>query len=455
MASNKWLNDLKTLKTTTNTLRNTLRDKKVPAYDTDTLSTLVSKVPTLAPITLSDEDKWQPDPLWKFPDPNGSGEMKTIRQIYDEDVMANDYKYRAIYQITDDYDTLDLKATMGARTSADTFLLSDGSVYTNITTKTLIHTWDKSKDVMDSKGRKMRYIRVYTNSVYSYALGFDRSSVWGIHCLSSLGSSPSFDTSSFAKPHSCAYAPLECFEIEAPASATSTYNGTTGIASLKKLVINAPCNLTNGFSGSYNLKEMVFSDLRGLNLSEALGSQMSRMSFLTLIPETYTSTVFRLSNSTGVQVDEFRGLSELNTVTSLILNNQFKVESLMCPQNIKSLELTYAYNLKQLYIPYTCESVSVQYCYMLRDITIPASVKSCNLSYNYNLRTVNLPLDFNVAINLSSAAYMTHESLVDILNALKDLTGETSKKLTLGTTNLAKLSDEEKLIATNKNWTLA
>jgi hypothetical protein len=38
---------------------------------------------------------------------------------------------------------------------------------------------------------------------------------------------------------------------------------------------------------------------------------------------------------------------------------------------------------------------------------------------------------------------------------LKDNTGQTAKTLTLGATNLAKLTVAEKAIAINKNWTLA
>ena len=45
--------------------------------------------------------------------------------------------------------------------------------------------------------------------------------------------------------------------------------------------------------------------------------------------------------------------------------------------------------------------------------------------------------------------------MVTMFNSLKDLTGETAKTLTLGETNLSKLTDEQKAIATNKNWTLA
>ena len=40
-----------------------------------------------------------------------------------------------------------------------------------------------------------------------------------------------------------------------------------------------------------------------------------------------------------------------------------------------------------------------------------------------------------------------------VINGLQTVTS--TKTLTLGSTNLAKLTDEEKQIATNKGWTLA
>ena len=42
-----------------------------------------------------------------------------------------------------------------------------------------------------------------------------------------------------------------------------------------------------------------------------------------------------------------------------------------------------------------------------------------------------------------------------MFEALKDNTGTTAKTLTLGATNLAKLTEEQKQIATDKNWNLA
>lgn len=50
---------------------------------------------------------------------------------------------------------------------------------------------------------------------------------------------------------------------------------------------------------------------------------------------------------------------------------------------------------------------------------------------------------------------LTQQSLVNMFNALADLTGEQAQTLAIGSANLAKLTNEQKAIATQKNWTLA
>lgn len=57
--------------------------------------------------------------------------------------------------------------------------------------------------------------------------------------------------------------------------------------------------------------------------------------------------------------------------------------------------------------------------------------------------------------NVSNCTLLTHDSLLSIINALKDYSGtETTKAATLGSVNLAKLDDDEKAIATEKGWSL-
>ena len=62
---------------------------------------------------------------------------------------------------------------------------------------------------------------------------------------------------------------------------------------------------------------------------------------------------------------------------------------------------------------------------------------------------------WNIALNLSKCVNLTRQSIMNLINGLADRTGQTALTLILGATNLAKLTDEDKAIATAKNWTLA
>ena len=60
-------------------------------------------------------------------------------------------------------------------------------------------------------------------------------------------------------------------------------------------------------------------------------------------------------------------------------------------------------------------------------------------------------------IDLSASNLLTVDSIMNVINQAADLNslGITGKKMTFGSTNLAKLSDAQKSIATSKGWTLA
>lgn len=62
------------------------------------------------------------------------------------------------------------------------------------------------------------------------------------------------------------------------------------------------------------------------------------------------------------------------------------------------------------------------------------------------------------SFSVSGSKKLTHDSLMSIINALEDYSQDTSGTkwvVTLGSTNLAKLTDAEKQMATDKGWTLA
>lgn len=70
----------------------------------------------------------------------------------------------------------------------------------------------------------------------------------------------------------------------------------------------------------------------------------------------------------------------------------------------------------------------------------------------YSLKSI-LMTNIGVSLNISASTKFERTDLLIILNNLATVTK--TQTLKMGATNLAKLTDEDKLIATNKGWTLA
>ena len=84
--------------------------------------------------------------------------------------------------------------------------------------------------------------------------------------------------------------------------------------------------------------------------------------------------------------------------------------------------------------------------------------KTANVTYLFNncsrLKNVTFEGEIGYGFDVSKATEITHDSLMSIINALETKTSGTHT-MTFGATNLAKLTDAEKAIATQKGWTLA
>ena len=74
-------------------------------------------------------------------------------------------------------------------------------------------------------------------------------------------------------------------------------------------------------------------------------------------------------------------------------------------------------------------------------------LKGCDKLEAVHIKNINANLD------ISSSTKFTREALLEIIGNLKNVTE--TKTLRMGSTNLAKLTNEDKAIATNKGWTLA
>ena len=64
-------------------------------------------------------------------------------------------------------------------------------------------------------------------------------------------------------------------------------------------------------------------------------------------------------------------------------------------------------------------------------------------------------LKINISLSITTIENIDRASLRALINGLADLTGSTSRTLTLGSTLIAKLTEEDIAVATAKNWTIS
>ena len=106
----------------------------------------------------------------------------------------------------------------------------------------------------------------------------------------------------------------------------------------------------------------------------------------------------------------------------------------------------------------------LSYCSKLETLYIIFPTTAANITssspygniFQYADNLKNLTIEggiFKSGLNVKNNTKLTHDSLMSIINALATTT--TTYTVTFGSTNLAKLTDEEKAIATTKGWTLA
>lgn len=145
---------------------------------------------------------------------------------------------------------------------------------------------------------------------------------------------------------------------------------------------------------------------------------------------TILTTIQQLDTSSGTNFSSmFNGCISLTTIPQLNTSNGTSFYGMF--SNCKSLttvELT----------SFISSNGMFYYCLALENLTVTGTI------------TVN-----NNDLSLSDSPKLTVESLMSVINALADNTGKTTYTVTLGATNLAKLTDEQKQIAIDKNYTLA
>lgn len=153
----------------------------------------------------------------------------------------------------------------------------------------------------------------------------------------------------------------------------------------------------------------------------------------------------KCSNSTATSFEGIIQYSDTSNVTDMS-NMFYSCSSLTSVPQLDTSNVT---------------SMDSMFNYCSKLTTIPqldtSNVTNMNSMFDYcsKLEEIHM-INMKVSFDIHYSTKFTREALLEIINNCYDLTTlNSTATLTMGTTNLAKLSEEDKLIATNKGWTLA
>lgn len=314
-------------------------------------------------------------------------------------------------------------------TQGDGFLTSDGAWYVGDAT----HTWDTTKDKECSEGYKTRYVIVYVANPDE--VGF--ISLGRFPCLEIVGGKMTAQSITFG------------------------YSNGNGNVYLKSVVFPKGTNInptSYTFTCCYALENIYWEELTSTNASYFLSSNyaLKNINF----PKLETISV----SNPCLYALKSANLPSLKTLP-LLFSNAYCLETVVL-NNVTTISANQAfincYNLKKIYIPNAISIGSnfLQNCKNIERFDFLSTMTTINITNFFvqctSLKIINLYNDWAISgLDVSTCVSLTRPCLLDMLDKLKDVTNEENAfTLTLGATNLAKLTEEEIAVGTNKGWVI-
>ena len=243
-----------------------------------------------------------------------------------------------------------------------------------------------------------------------------------------------------------------------------TNNGTRGqylfySCKMTELDINFlnTSNITNMsymFNGCNNLTSLDLSNWDTSNVTDIrqMFAYCSKLTSLDL--SNFDTSNVKDMSSMFAQCNNLTSLDLSNWDTSQVTNMSYMFY--YC-NNLKSIDVSGfdTSNVTDMtFVFATCRALTSLDCSNW-DISKVTANYNLNTAFNYcnNLVDFKAPKNISAPMNVSDSTALSHDSLMSIINNLIAVTS--TKKLTLGATNKAKLTAEELAIATNKGWTIA
>jgi surface protein len=174
-----------------------------------------------------------------------------------------------------------------------------------------------------------------------------------------------------------------------------------------------------------------------------------------------SSMFINCSNLTTVPLFDTSKVENMNSM----FNYCFKLTTVPLFDTSKVTNMSYMFNscsnltTVPLFDTSKVENMNSMFYYCSSLTTVPrfdaSNVTNLNSMFNSckKLEAIHM-VNINAQLDIHYSTKFTREALLEIIGNLKAQTSGT-KTLKMGSTNLDKLTDEDKAIATNKGWTLA
>lgn len=432
-------------------------------------------------------------------------------------ILANaeprDGLYPAYIVLIDDYEdtTSFSKATIAhQKLQHDGILTSDGAWYTDAD---FTHTWDKTKDEACSLGYKTRYFIVYVTDAKAHDTTSIKPELAYFRCLEVIWGNVNkidvtFSTSTNSSNFTYGNVYLLNFEtlntcLAVNISSSYTFSDCINLRNVYLPTLDRMSTGSNHFSHCDKLKKLEIPELETLNTQNRIAYNSNSLEEIRF-PKLKTASSSWCLPSGCYNLKKVY-MPELETCSGAVLENCYSLKEIYIPKLRSAGSMLYdCYTLEVLEAP-LLESASIgSACYSLKEVYLPnlkilkggfsnthclsevelpslttinGSIFSSSAIEEFtfpetlttfsgvsnsfsncpNLRKLNLFEGWKFSgLNLTSCRSLEKESIVDMLNKLADVTAESGTyTLTLGATNLAKITAEDVAIGTNKGWTIS
>lgn len=258
----------------------------------------------------------------------------------------------------------------------------------------------------------------------------------------------------------------QVFDFSDATDLMSMFDNCTSLAIAPEMNTSEATNMTSLFTNCHSLTTVPSMDTSQVT---TMFQMFANCYLLTSVPEMNTSNV----------TDMYRMFFECRSLTTVPSMDTSKVTNMgemfdgcrklssippMDTSNVTNMSWLFYFCKKLTSIPPIDTSNVTNMYGMFQDCDELTSVPEMNTSNVTNMwymfswcgKIADLGgfVGLKCDLDLSSSSLITHNSLMNIINKAADVTASPAT-LTLGSTNLTKLTDEEKAIATSKGWTLA